>query len=292
MSTAPPLDIRRLPTTSEIIVRVRPPPRVQPPADKCGEEGLIALFIGGTNVPRGRFPWVAPLYHDDNPDPYVVDLNYKCVTTLVSTRTVVTAAHCIWGKKREEMRVYVGRHDLESYPEEGAVLMEIQSVHTHPDFIGDVVPDSDIGILVFTTHATISSYVRPICMWSLKASSNESLFEEAVVVGWGVDKNQNHLRFPKSAEMQIVSRETCQRKMISAIHFLTSRTLCAGNKDAHGPCSGDSGAGLMVKINNQWTLRAVVSTAQRLGNTCDLSGYVIYSDVSKHLQWIESKIVR
>ncbi|XP_030371340.1 serine protease gd-like isoform X1 [Scaptodrosophila lebanonensis] len=263
-----------------------------PATDKCGMEGLVGLLIGGETLPHGRFPWMAALYHDDDPDPKKLSLTYKCVATLISSRTVVTAAHCIWEKQPEEMRVYVGRHDLDTHPETGATLMEIQSAFTHPDFVGNLVPDSDIGLLIFTTHVQESNYVRAICMWTSSTLLSNGGVEDATIGGWGNDENGKPTRFPKAAVVQTVSRETCLREMVSAKDFLTPRTLCAGNKKAHGPCLGDSGAGLMIQRNGRWMLRAIVSLAQRSGDTCDLTKYVIYSDVASHLRWIESKIVR
>ncbi|XP_030371336.1 spermosin-like [Scaptodrosophila lebanonensis] len=263
-----------------------------PATDKCGMEGLVGLLIGGETLPHGRFPWMAALYHDDDPDPKKLSLTYKCVATLISSRTVVTAAHCIWEKQPEEMRVYVGRHDLDTHPETGATLMEIQSAFTHPDFVGNLVPDSDIGLLIFTTHVQESNYVRAICMWTSSTLLSNGGVEDATIGGWGNDENGKPTRFPKAAVVQTVSRETCLREMVSAKDFLTPRTLCAGNKKAHGPCLGDSGAGLMIQRNGRWMLRAIVSLAQRSGDTCDLTKYVIYSDVAAHLRWIESKIVR
>ncbi|KAH8418092.1 hypothetical protein KR222_011600 [Zaprionus bogoriensis] len=266
--------------------------RHDPPPTECGVEGFSGLQFGGENVPRGRFPWLAALYHDSNVDPVKIELVYKCVATLISSRTVITAAHCIYGFAPAILRVYVGRHDVTMHPEKDATLMAVQTVHTHPDFVGNLVPDSDIGLLVLTETVQYTAYVRPICLWTSSTSLGIDDSEQAAVAGWGIDSSFKQTRFPMTVNVRPVSREECLREMISAKDFLTPRTLCAGNSQGHGPCLGDSGGGLMVYRNNRWLVRGIVSLAQRAGNGCDLSRYVIYCDVARHLSWIEQNVVR
>lgn len=266
--------------------------RHEPVEYECGVEGLVGLQIGGETLPRGRFPWLAALYHDINVDPNKIELSYKCVTTLISARTVITAAHCIYGMTPAQLRVYVGRHDISMHPEKDATLMAVQSVHTHPDFVGNLVPDLDVGLLVFAERVQYSTYVRPICMWTSKTALGIDDSEQTAVAGWGIDANFKPTRFPSTVNVRKVSQEQCLREMVTAKDFLTPRTFCAGNSQGHGPCLGDSGGGLMVLRNNRWFVRGIVSLAQRSGNGCDLSRYVIYCDVARHLGWIERNIVR
>lgn len=280
--------------------RPPPAPAPAPPAPaplapsfvECGIEGFSGLQYGGENVPRGRFPWLAALYHDSNVDPIKIELVYKCVTTLISARTVITAAHCIYGFEPSLLRVYVGRHDVTMHPEKDATLMAVQSVRTHPDFVGNLVPDSDLGLLVLTEAVQFSAYVRPICLWTSSTTLGIDDSEQAAVAGWGIDSSFKQTRFPMTVNVRPVSREECLREMVTAKDFLTPRTLCAGNSQGHGPCLGDSGGGLMVYRNNRWLVRGIVSLAQRAGNGCDLSRYVIYCDVARHLSWIEQNVVR
>ncbi|EDW81668.2 uncharacterized protein Dwil_GK10896 [Drosophila willistoni] len=254
--------------------------------DECGVEGFAALQAGGEILPRGRFPWLAALYSG------TTDLVYRCVTTLVSKRTVITAAHCIYSMDPDRLRVYLGRHDRNMNPEKGATLMRVQSVRTHPDFIGNVVPDSDVGLLVLTETVIYSNYIRPICLWTSTTHLGMNDNDVAAVAGWGLDENGKETQFPKTVRVRTVSREECLREMVTAKDFLTPRTICAGNSQEHGPCLGDSGGGLMVLRNERWMVRGIVSLAQRRGDNCDLSRFVIYCDVARHLNWIEQNIVR
>ncbi|XP_030563892.1 CLIP domain-containing serine protease B15 [Drosophila novamexicana] len=263
--------------------------RRDPAEEECGLEGYVALQNGGEIVPRGRFPWLAALYLDTNSDPNKIELIYKCVTSLISARTVITAAHCIYGYTPAQLRVYVGRHDTSLHPEKDATLMTVESMRTHPDFVGNVVPDCDVGLLVLAEKVQFSYYVRPICLWSKGISLDEN---ETTVAGWGNDANFKPTRFPVAVNVSLVSREKCLFDLLTARDFLTPRTLCAGNSQGHGPCLGDSGGGLMVLHNDRWYVRGIVSLAQRAGHGCNLSRFVIYSDVASHLSWVERNIVR
>ncbi|KAL7730501.1 hypothetical protein ACLKA6_000504 [Drosophila palustris] len=267
--------------------------RQHPGAAECGVEGFSALQIGGQRVSRGQFPWLAALYHDTSLDPSTTELTYKCVSTLISARTVITAAHCIYGLTPAQLRVYVGRHDVTVHPEKDATLMAVESVKPHPDFNGNLSPDSDVGLLVLTEPVRFSANVRPICLWSSSSSWDIDDSEKMIVAGWGSDGNSAEpTSLPMRVEVRPVSREECLREMITAKDFLTYRTLCAGNSQGHGPCLGDSGGGLMVLRNNRWVVRGIVSVAQRVGDGCDLSRFAIYCDVAWHLGWIERNIVR
>ncbi|XP_032597972.1 CLIP domain-containing serine protease B9 isoform X2 [Drosophila grimshawi] len=266
--------------------------QASPARYECGVEGLVGLQIGGDSLPRGRFPWLAALYHDSNVDVNKIELSYKCVTTVVSRRTVITAAHCVYGLTPAQLRVYVGRHDITMHPEKDATLMAVEMVRTHPDFVGNLVPDSDLALLVLVEQVQYSIYVRPICLWTSSTTIHIGDSEQTSVAGWGTDSNSKPTRFPTTVNVRTVSNEECLRGMLTAKDFLTPRTLCAGNSQGHGPCLGDSGGGLMVLRNGRWYVRGIVSLAQRAGNSCDLTRFVIYCDVARHLDWIERNIVR
>lgn len=64
-----------------------------------------------------------------------------------------------------------------------------------------------------------------------------------------------------------------------------------GNLDGSGPCSGDSGAGFVMKIDGKWTLRGVVSTALSDTGSCDLTKYIVFADVSKFRDWIRNALM-
>lgn len=90
-------------------------------------------------------------------------------------------------------------------------------------------------------------------------------------------------------EAKLASEAECARKW--KVQRVLDRTLCAGNLDGSGPCLGDSGGGLMIKRNDRWLLRGIVSQGERNSAThCNLNQYVLYCDISKHLTWISQNL--
>lgn len=69
-------------------------------------------------------------------------------------------------------------------------------------------------------------------------------------------------------------------------------SLFTGSLDGASPCTGDSGGGFIIKRNNTWLLRGVVSATLLDYETlsCDLYKYSVYSDVAKYMEWIRSTL--
>ncbi|KAH8284023.1 hypothetical protein KR054_007643 [Drosophila jambulina] len=270
--------------------RPKPKPEVTPHVHEsdygeCGQEGFAAQQIGGELVTRGQYPWMAALYEGGS------TVTYKCVASVISKRTVITAAHCIYGKSASQLWVYLGRHDRFQNPEDNANLVSVSNVLTPPQYNGNPLPDADVGLLVLRQATEYTRYIQPLCMWSSGMSVPAREGDTGVVAGWGYDETGEKTQFPKAVSVQLVPRDTCLKRMKKAQDFITRRTVCAGNTQSHGPCFGDSGAALIVLRNNRWVIRGIVSISPSRGGSCDLSLYVIYSDVSMHLDWIQQNMV-
>nr|XP_016938543.2 serine protease gd [Drosophila suzukii] len=260
-------------------------PRIESDFEECGVEGFAPLQIGGDLVTRGQYPWLAALYEGSS------TATYKCVVSVISKRTVITAAHCIYGKEANQLWVYLGRHDRNENPENGASLVSVSRVITPSAYEGSPVPDADVGLLVLNAAMEYTKYIQPLCLWSSNMGLPPNEGDSGAVAGWGYDRSAQKTRFPKTVSVRLVPRDQCLKEMKRAEDFITRRTVCAGNSESHGPCFGDSGSALMVLRNNRWYIRGVVSLSPRQGDICDLSKYVIYCDVAKHIDWVRQNMV-
>ncbi|XP_017076709.2 LOW QUALITY PROTEIN: serine protease gd [Drosophila eugracilis] len=260
-------------------------PKIESDFEQCGVEGFAPLQIGGDLVTRGQYPWLAALYEGG------ATATYKCVVSVISKRTVITAAHCIYGKSASQLWVYLGRHDRYENPENGASLVSVSSVLTPSAYEGSPVPDSDVGLLVLNEAMVYTKYIQPLCLWTSNMGLPPNEGDTGAVAGWGYDRSAQKTRFPKTVSVRLVPRDQCLKEMKRAEDFITRRTVCAGNSESHGPCFGDSGSALIVLRNNRWYIRGVVSLSPRQGDICDLSKYVIYCDVAKHLDWVRQNMV-
>lgn len=246
---------------------------------------------GGLTIQKGSWPWLVAVYIIQ-----VTGISYNCGANLVSRKSIVSAAHCFQTSEHrhrspDEVLLSLGRHDVTNWTENGSELRETSHIFIHPDYrkTGLISVDADIAVIWLKASIEFSEFIRPICL-SLLNDDLKTDESEGVVVGWGSDGNdQTVTQTPRCISLPIVSEAECLRSS-NTFHGITSnRTFCAGRKDGYGPCHGDSGSGMAVLVQARWTLIGIVSAALAgPADICDLSNYVVFTDVTKYRQWIIS----
>ena len=153
-----------------------PPGPPRPPTScQCGVSKAKKnnnRIIGGKDTARGEFPWQVALVFKGTFKPF-------CGGTLLSSDTVLTAAHC--EQPMSEFDVVVAEHNWRVKDGEQKILDLGQWIN-HPDY-GRANPyDNDFAIIKLATPVSFSDYVVPACLPS--ASSNYDDVA-AKVTGWG-----------------------------------------------------------------------------------------------------------
>ncbi|XP_055853322.1 serine protease gd-like [Episyrphus balteatus] len=260
----------------------------------CGRENLNIdmkkLNVKGQIVSKARFPWIVAVFKrkDD-------DLKFQCGGSLISTRTVVSAAHCFYAGlepiRPEDILVSMGRHNLTDWLD--AFNIDVERIIEHPDYRPTLQNfDADLAIVRLKERVTFTTSVRPICMWQGVIDARELEGVSGAIVGWGSDGIRNTTIVPTLVNATIVSELTCIRSNDQFISATSNRTLCAGNLDGSGPCLGDSGNGLMIRNRNKWMLRGTVSaTIGSPTRPCILDQYAIFSDIAMFIEWIQSNML-
>lgn len=261
-------------------------PLITRPDNICGlSHNANSLIIGGKRSRKGAHPWLGALFAQK-----VEGISFTCGTTLVSKRHTVTAAHCVHTKKKrfraDELWIVLGRENIQSWSNDGAQIIQAEAVHIHPDF-KFTTADGDIAIIALAEDAIFSTLIRPACLWSEEANIDLIINQLGVVVGWGKDESGKTTSEPRETYFPVVSGEECLRSNVGFYEITSSRTFCAGYKNKTGPCNGDSGSGFLMKIKGRWTLRGIVSMSLATpdGN-CDLTQYVVFSDVTQYKEWM------
>ncbi|EDW68299.1 serine protease 42 [Drosophila virilis] len=258
----------------------------------CGREGPITspLIHHGTQVRRGQLPWMVALYERGGDG-----LRFFCGGTLISASTVLSAAHCFLYTDRNlpanRAVVSLGRNTLDLVSD--GLLREVSVLVLHEEYAPQNYTDADIALLKLASPVSFGEFIKPICLWSENFLLQLPSGYKSYVAGWGSDENGNvNTRVAKMTDTDIVTESECLRNLRSTegLRLVTPNTICAGNKQAAGPCSGDSGGGLMLQENNIWLLRGVVSAGQVYTNRCDLTQPVIYTDLARHIIWLREKI--
>ncbi|XP_002137437.2 proclotting enzyme isoform X2 [Drosophila pseudoobscura] len=272
----------RAPSPTRAPNRFNPQPASTPV--ECGREGRLSPFIHrGKEFPRGQYPWLSAIYHKES-----LSLAFKCGGSLISASMVITAAHCVYKMQEDRVLIGVGRYDLDDYNEDGAEMHDVRRLLWHPEFSTRVVSDADIALVTMQRPVTFNDIIGPICLWTEKES--ETVTKSGFIAGWGTDEFGNSkTQYPRVVEAEIASATDCISTWKASA--VTERTLCAGNRDGSGPCLGDSGGGLMIRRDTHWVLRGIVSLGERgTSGRCQLSQYVLYCDLSKHLTWINENL--
>lgn len=116
----------------------------------CGQAALSyrPLILGGRPIERGYWPWLVAIYINDPKS-----LSFNCAGNLVSTRTVLTAAHCLKFRgiehKAEHLLIVVGRYNLLDWSESSSTTTGVERVMIHPDYDSSLSSfDGDLAIII------------------------------------------------------------------------------------------------------------------------------------------------
>ncbi|NXL63068.1 FA7 factor, partial [Chordeiles acutipennis] len=229
-------------------------------------------ITGGTLCHRGHCPWQVILF-------IYKDVGF-CGGSLISSRWVVTAAHCL--DLVRPHHVTVGEYSWCSV-EFKEQKIDVEQSWTHPHYDSNDY-NSDIALLYLSSDVIFNEYVIPICLPSPNLAA--LLSEEGrigMVSGWGATHERGStLRFLMKVQLPIVNMETCQQ---STDRLITDNMFCAGySTEAADACKGDSGGPFTVSYHNTWFLLGIVSW----GEGCAEKGkYGVYTRVSNYIPWIK-----
>lgn len=277
------------------------PPRVGggqytlPKPPQCGVD-FQDRIVGGQRTGLDEFPWTGLIeYRKPNGRS-----GFHCGASLINSRYVVTAGHCIKAIPRgwEVIGVRLGEWDLDSPVDcseadncaDAPINMAIERIIVHEDYNPqNKAQYNDIALIRFTRDVQFSSFVSPVCLPIENAQrSKNNVGTRGVATGWGRTETASASNVKLKVELEIQDLQSCANTYRPSGVILKDTQICAGGVRGQDTCSGDSGGPLtkLDRANNY--LYGIVSFGPNKCGTKGVPG--VYTNVAKYVDWIERNI--
>nr|AXF35733.1 serine protease 5 [Holotrichia oblita] len=219
-------------------------------------------IVGGEIAEIGAYPFMVTLKRP-------VNIHY-CGGTLVNSRTVLTAGHCVFGAAPSFISAIAGTNTIDV--EEGAISSVALVVH--PNY-NEKPLENDIAMVILETGFQYSDLIGSVTLNSATIGA-----VPVFLIGWGVtginDPNPNYLQ---RLDTRTITHSECQAFWGSAVN---EDNLCTLSPVGQGLCYGDSGSPLLQTSDHSQV--GIVSA----GDPCALGSPDIYVRISSYVPWINS----
>lgn len=261
-------------------------------ADGCGYvNNEYKKIVGGQASKPGAWPWIALIGYDDG----VSAVSFKCGGTLITSRHVLTAAHCI---RSDLTTVRLGEHDLSTDSEANHIDVPVVKVLRHPQY-NRTDGHNDIALLYLDRNVEFTEKITPICV-PADPEIRARNFDEynPFVAGWGkTQEGGRSATILQELQLTVLNNKRCselyrkQGKFISEQQF-DNAVICAGElAGGKDTCQGDSGGPLMLPVDFERTKRFQLIGVVSYGIGCarpNVPG--VYARVTNFVEWIENGV--
>jgi secreted trypsin-like serine protease len=186
-------------------------------------------------IGRGKFRIFHGLEAELGQFPFVASLS-SCTGSILNSRTILTAAHCVCEKQPREVEVGMVKQDTENPYKQRVAVKE---VFIHPNYKSRCPKSSpsDMAILKLSQDIQFNDYVKPI---SVNCDQSElPLYADIVNMGYGVDEDDNigtlKYAFNKLMQCRLM---LCSETKTNAIYY----------GDSGGPCVWKMSNGTLIQV--------------------------------------------
>ncbi|KAJ8719340.1 hypothetical protein PYW08_011515 [Mythimna loreyi] len=243
-----------------------------------------ARIVGGTQAAAGSHPHMVAMTTG------LSVRSFACGGSLITQRTVLTAAHCIvavmsGGSLTSTLRVTVGTNRWNSGGQTYALHRHINHGHYVPSTL-----KNDIGLLITSTFVALNNQVRTVPITYAFIGGGVA----STVAGWGRTSTGG----PLSATLLELRSTTltgndCVQRVQRAAVELNFRAppvdpnleVCTYHSPGFGNCNGDSGSALRRSDNGQQF--GIVSW----GFPCARGAPDMYVRLSSYQSWLNMFVV-
>jgi len=217
--------------------------------------------------------------------------NFLCGGSLVASKYIVTAAHCLFFDTENtqpmapgDVTVTLGEHDR-STSGEGTIAektVSIANIFRHESYASPSGFSNDIAVLEMSEEVDLDIYT-PVCM--AQTTDTDTFYgKSAWVYGWGTTSSGGSSSATLlEVSVPVVTPDQCAVTMGTR----EDGQICAGGEAGKDSCQGDSGGPLTYESSDQHILIGDVS----FGAGCAGEGlFGVYGRISFYRTWIEGKM--
>jgi len=231
-------------------------------------------IIGGTQVTGRELPWQVALYMTDAQGKGTI-----CGGSVVTTKHVVTAAHCT--DKVVKVEVLAGFDDRSAGYDK---IRKVKKWTNHPKYNTRTM-DNDVAVVELVDEMPFNDAISPICLPDVDASYAG---KTSITSGFGLTSDFKQAGAAISNHLLKIVRTVAEPSYCVAqwkpFYFNTAVKMCANHTPTKTACSGDSGGPLAVKVGDNYHLVGVVSYGHRDGCTSKYPG--VFARVQAYVKWI------
>ncbi|CAG5097290.1 Oidioi.mRNA.OKI2018_I69.XSR.g15009.t2.cds [Oikopleura dioica] len=233
-------------------------------------------IIGGTEISISSAPFIVGMTIRSG------RTSEMCGGSIISSRFILTAAHCIHNKDPSAITIRIGSSRFDA----GGRLVGVSQIYT--DSYKPSTVENDIAILELDSEITSSrdpySEILPIGI------GNPPQGASCYTAGWGLTSNGGSASSGlRRVELNLWSTSQCV--MVWGVGISGSKQICALGDRLSGDlykdsCAGDSGGPLYCRYNGQTSLYGIVSYGPQECGTEGVPG--VYTRPSFYKSGIEA----
>lgn len=208
-----------------------------PKSISCGfrnKRGVGVETSDSTVAQFGEFPWMVALT-DSN--------QYICGGSLIHPAVVLTGAHCVHSRDKENLVARVGEWDTQTTKEPFPHTdHKVKTIITHPEYNAQNL-FNNVALLVLHHPVQISAHVNTAC---LPPKNFKFKDVKCFGTGWGADNYEKKGMYRanlKKLELPYVQLKACQDRLrktkLGPLFKIDTSFMCAGGEAHVDTCTGE-----------------------------------------------------